>query len=113
MNIEDFGEYCLSMDGVTEKAPFGKFAKCYDSIWVFYILGHMFCFVDMDDFKCVTVKSTSDEIEEIRMNYSSGSNPLNRSLRHWIQPNLNGDVSNRDIYAFVSRWCMTWYLHGW
>ena len=51
MNIEDFRNYCLSMEGVTEKTPFGKFARRYDSILVFYILDHMFCFADMDDFR--------------------------------------------------------------
>lgn len=65
MNIEEFREYCLSMEGVTEKTPFGKFARRYDSILVFYVLDHMFCFVDIDDFSSVTVKSTPDEIEEI------------------------------------------------
>ena len=63
MNIEDIRDYCLSMDDVTEKTPFGKFARRYDSILVFYVLDHMFCFVDMDDFTSVTVKSTPDEVE--------------------------------------------------
>lgn len=103
MNIEDFRNYCLSMDGVTEKTPFGKFARRYESILVFYILDHMFCFTDMDDFTSVTVKSTPDEIEEIRTNHSSVSNPLNQSLRHWIQLNLNGDISDREIYGLIKR----------
>lgn len=103
MNIEEFREYCLSMEGVTEKTPFGKFARRYDSILVFYVLDHMFCFVDIDDFSSVTVKSTPDEIEEIRMNHSSVSNPLNQSLRHWIQLDFNGDVLDCEIYTIVKR----------
>ncbi len=103
MNIEDIRDYCLSMDDVTEKTPFGKFARRYDSILVFYVLDHMFCFADMDDFTSVTVKSTPDEVEEIRMNHASVSDPLNQSLRHWIQLNLNGDVSDSVIYSLVRR----------
>lgn len=103
MNIEELREYCLSMAGVTEKTPFGKFARRYDSILVFYVLDHMFCFVDMDDFSSVTVKSTPDEVEEIRMNHSSVSNPLNQTLKHWIQLNLNGDIPDREIYSLVKR----------
>ena len=103
MNIEDIGDYCLSVDDVTEKTPFGKFARRYDSILVFYVLDHMFCFVDMDDFTSVTVKSTPDEVDEISMNHSSVSDPLNQSLRHWIQLNLNGDVSDSVIYSLVRR----------
>ena len=103
MNIEDIGDYCLSVDDVTEKTPFGKFARRYDSILVFYVLDHMFCFVDMDDFTSVTVKSTPDEVDEISMNHSSVSDPLNQSLRHWMQLNLNGDVSDSVIYSLVRR----------
>lgn len=103
MNIEEFRDYCLSMEGVTGKTPFGKFARRYDSILVFYILDHMFCFADMDDFTSVIVKSTPDEVDEIRMNHSSVSNPLNQSLRYWIQLNLNGDISDSEIHSLVKR----------
>ena len=103
MNIEEFRDFCLSMDGVTEKTPFGKFARRFDSILVFYVLDHMFCLVDMDNFSSVTVKSTPEEIEDIRMEYSSVSDPLNKSLRHWIQLNLNGDITDSDIYRLVKR----------
>lgn len=103
MNIEDFREYCLSLEGVTEKTPFGKFARRYDSILVFYVLDHMFCFTDMDEFTSVTVKSTPDEIDEIRVNHLSVDRPLNQSLRHWIQLNLNGDIADKEIYCLVKR----------
>lgn len=103
MDIEEFRNYCISLEGVTEKTPFGKFAARYDSILVFYILDHMFCLVDMDNFTSVTVKSTPDEIEEIRMNHSSVSDPLNLSLRYWIQLNFNGDIPDRKIYSLVKR----------
>lgn len=101
MNIEDFREYCLSMDGVTEKTPFGKFSRRYDSILVFYVLGHMFCLTDMDDFTSVTVRSTPEDIESLRMEYSSVGNPLNSSLKYWIRLDLNGDVSDKKIYSLV------------
>lgn len=103
MNIEELREYCLKMEGVTEKTPFGKFARRYESILVFYVLDHMFCFADMDDFTSVTVKLTPDEVEELRMNRLSVSDPLNQSLKHWAQLNLNGDIPDREIYALVSR----------
>lgn len=103
MNIEKFRDYCLSLEGVTEKMPFGKFAQRYDSILVFYILDHMFCFAYVDNFISVTVKSTPDELEALRINYSSVSRPLNQSLRYWIQLNLNGDIPDKEIYALVKR----------
>ena len=103
MNIEELRDYCLSMDGVTEKTPFGKFARRFDSVLVFYILDHMFCLTDMDDFASVTVKAEPEVIEELKMTRSSVSSHRNMSERHWIQLNLNGDVSDRELNDLVQR----------
>jgi hypothetical protein len=103
MNIEELREYCLSMEEVTEKTPFGKFARRFDSILVFYILDHMFCLTDMDDFTSVTVKADPEVIEELKMTRSSVSSHRNMSERHWIQLNLNGDISDHEIYIFVKK----------
>ena len=103
MNIEEFREYCLSMEGVTEKIPFGKFARRYESILVFYVLGHMFCLTDMDDFRSVTVISTPEEMAELRLSHASLGAPLNRTLRHWIRLDLDGDFTDSEIYSLVSR----------
>ena len=103
MNIEEFRDFCLSMEGVTEKTPFGKFAKRYDSILVFYVLEHMFCFIDIDNFTFVNIKSTPEEIGKLREHYSSVSNPLNQSMKHWIQLNLNGDIPDNVVYSLTNR----------
>ena len=101
MNIEEVRDYCLSMEGVTEKTPFGKFARRFDSVLVFYILDHMFCMTDMDDFTSVTVKAAPEVIEGLRMTRSSVGSHRNMSERYWIQLNLNGDISDREIYDLV------------
>ena len=103
MDLINFREFCLSLGGVTEKTPFGKFAARYDSILVFYVEGHMFCFIDIDNFTSVTVKSTPEEIAEMWGNYSSLDYPLNQSLRHWIQIDFNGDVPSSIILDKVKR----------
>lgn len=103
MNIEELRDYCLSMKGVNEKTPFGKFARRFDSILVFCILDHMFCLTDMDDFTSVTVKADPEVIKELKMTRSSVSGHRNMSERHWIQLNLNGDISDYEIYNFVKR----------
>lgn len=103
MNIEELREFCLSMEGVTEKTPFGKFARRFDSVLVFYILDHMFCMTDMDDFASVTVKADPETIEDLKMTRSSVGSHRNMSERHWIQLNFNGDIADREIYALVKR----------
>ncbi len=92
MNIEVFRKYCRSLGNVSEKMPFGKFAARYDSILAFYVCGHMFCFIDIDNFTFVNVKSTPDEIEDIKERHVSIGTPINQSLKHWLQLNFNGDI---------------------
>lgn len=103
MDIEEFREYCISLADVVEKTPFGKFARRYESILVFYVCDHIFCLTDIDDFSSVTLKSTPDEIEELRQSYASAVRPRNFSERHWVQINLNGDIPDSLVYRLVKR----------
>ena len=103
MDIEEFREYCLSLGDVAEKTPFGKFARRYDSILVFYVLDHMFCLIDMDNFSFVNVKSTPEEIDDLKLTYSAVAKPINLSERHWIQLDFNGDIPDDKIRALVRR----------
>lgn len=103
MDIESFREYCLSLGDVSEKMPFGKFARRYDSILAFYLCGHMFCFIDIDNFTCADIKSTPEEIAELRANHTSLGNPINRSLRHWIKIHFGGDISTEQLLRLVKR----------
>lgn len=101
MNIEELRDYCLSMEGATEKTPFSKFARRFESVLVFYIFDHIFCMTDMDDFTSVTVKAEPEVIEELKMTRSSVGSHRNMSARHWIQLNLNGDIPDREIYDLI------------
>lgn len=103
MNIEELRDFCMTMEGVEEKTPFGKFAGRYDSILVFYILNHMFCLTDMDDFTSITVRSTPEELIELKMNHASASNPVNLSPKYWMQLNFNGDIKDMEIYNLIKR----------
>lgn len=103
MNIEDLRNFCISLQGVTEKTPFGRFAARYDSILVFYVLDHMFCFFDIDDFTSVNLRSTPAEIEELHLTRNAVGNPLNRSLKHWIKIDFNKDIPDSLIYSLIKQ----------
>ena len=102
VNIEEFREYCLSLGDVTEKMPFGKFAKRFDSLLVFYILDHMFCFVDIDDFTYVNVKSTMEEIARMKSLYTSLGTPGNSALKYWLRLDMDGDIPEAVIREAVA-----------
>lgn len=103
MNIEEFRDYCLSMDGVTEKTPFGKFARRYDSLLVFYVSGHMFCMADIEDFTSVSFRSTDEEIATISERYSAVTTPVNKAMKYWLRVNLNADMPDGVIYSCIRR----------
>ena len=102
MDIEEFRKYCLSLGDVSEKMPFGKFAARYDSILAFYVYGHMFCFIDIDNFTFVKLYNyfgTKLEVYKSRDMVSVG-NPINQSLKHWLQLNFDGDIPDTSIYTW-------------
>lgn len=59
--------------------------------------------IDIDNFTFVNVKSTSDEIEYIKERHVSVGNPINQSLKHWLQLNFDGDIPDTSIYTWVQR----------
>ena len=103
MDIEGFREYCLSLGEVTEKTPFGKFAARFDSVLVFYVCGHMFCMVDMDNFNYAVVKNTSEKSAELQETRNSVERQRNMMAKYRIQLNFGGDVSDTEILDLVKQ----------
>lgn len=103
MDIERFREYCLSFDEVTEKTPFGKFAARFDSVLVFYVCGHMFCMVDMDDFHYAVVKNTPEMIAQLHETSNSVGHLRNMSPKYWIQLNFGRDIPDTEILDLVKQ----------
>lgn len=103
MDIESFREYCLSFEGVAEKTPFGKFAARFDSVLVFYVCGHIFCMIDINDFTSATVKGKPEKIAELHETRTACSNPRNMSPKYWIQLNFGGDIPDAEILSLVKQ----------
>lgn len=101
MNIEQVREYCLSKEGVIEKTPFGKFARRFESILVFYVMGHMFCLTNIEEPDFVEVVTTFDEIDALKDKYSNASDPGNRAMRNWIHLGFNGDIPDSEILRLI------------
>lgn len=103
MDIESFREYCLSLEGVAEKTPFGKFAARFDSVLVFYVCGHMFCMVDINDFTSATVKGKPEKIAELHETRTACTSHRNVSPKYWIQLNFGGDIPDPEILSLVQQ----------
>lgn len=84
MNIEDYRDYCLSLGtDVEEKLPFTAF-KYAGGVLAFYVSGHIFSFLDCDDFRVITLKCQPERIEELKAHYSCIGRPFNLPPKHWI-----------------------------
>lgn len=83
MNLEEFREYCLSLGEVEEKLPFAKMPGG-DTLLVFYICGHTFCYCDLHEFT-VVVKCQTERIAEL-LGTAEGVTPPDShfSVKYWI-----------------------------
>lgn len=84
MNVEELRSYCLSLSpNVEEKFPFPKFKAARD-VLAFYIDGHMFCYFNINDLSCITVKHEKEEIPELIEHYPCLGHPYNCNPKYWI-----------------------------
>lgn len=101
MDLVEYREFCLSLGDVIEKMPFGKFAKRYETMLVFYVCGHMFALCDIEDFSYVSVRMTEPEMSELFQTKSSVEMPVNKAMKYWATIKLGGDISDSDIYSLT------------
>ena len=89
MNIEEYREYCLSLGAdVEEKLPFTAF-RYASNVLVFYVCGHMFAFLDIDNYGIVTLKCQPERIDELKACYECLGKPFNLPSKYWIGIDAN------------------------
>lgn len=87
MNIEEFREYCLSYNGVTEGYPFDE-----DTL-VFKVMEKMFAMTDVDNFSRINLKCDPVKAAMLRDLYPEVEPGYHMNKRHWntIDPHGNLD----------------------
>ena len=87
MNLEEFREFCLSLGEVEEKLPFAKMPGG-DSLLVFYVSSHTFCYCDLHELT-VVVKCQTDRIAELLVTADGVEPPDNHfNPKYWLGINL-------------------------
>lgn len=78
MNLEQFRDYCLSKNGVTEELPFGP-----DTL-VFKVMGKMFALTNLDnpEFR-ISLKNTPEKNIELRAEYPFIQGAYHMNKTHW------------------------------
>lgn len=102
MNIEDLRNYCLSLDGVTERMPFEVFFRNRETLLAFYgPKNHIFCLIDIDKNDVCTVRNTPEKITELKEKFMAITNPYNFNPNVWIGIKFNLDMSDSLIKELV------------
>lgn len=88
MNIEEFHQFCSSLEDVSESFPFDQ------KTLVFKVYSKMFALCDVDNFKSVNLKCDPERAIDLRENYASVLPGYHMSKVHWNTVEMNGDVEN-------------------
>lgn len=102
MNIEEFRDFCLSLEGTTEDFPFDQ------ETLVFKVMGKMFALTHVDSFESVNLKCDPEKIPELREQYPGVLPGYHMSKKHWNTILINGEIPDpllkqwtRDSYDLV------------
>jgi len=95
MNIEEFREYCLSKDQVTEGFPFDE------TTLVFKVLDKMFALTDVEGDFTVNLKSNPEKAIELREKYSCVIPGYHMSKKHWNTIIVDGTLSDDIIKEWI------------
>jgi predicted DNA-binding protein (MmcQ/YjbR family) len=77
MHIDEFRDYCLAKQIVTEELPFDE------TTLVYKVGGKMFALTDMEDEFAVTLKCDPDYSAELREKHSNIRGAYHMNKRHW------------------------------
>lgn len=95
MNIEDFREYCLSFNGVTEGYPFDE-----DTL-VFKVMGKMFAMTDVENFSRINLKCDPVKAAMLRDLYPEVEPGYHMNKRHWNTIDPKGELDDVLIKEWI------------
>ena len=95
MNIEEFRDYCLSKNMVTEEFPFDK------TTLVFKVAGKMFALTDIEDDFSINLKCDPEKAVELRELYPCILPGYHMSKKHWNTIIIDGSINDQMLYEWI------------
>ena len=95
MNIEEFREYCLSYNGVTESFPFDEITL------VFKVGGKMFAICSLDQFDFINLKCDPGRALELRSEYDAVKPGWHMNKKHWNSVYVNQDLNDLMVKELI------------
>ena len=88
MNVEEFREYCLLKNGVTEGFPFDE------STLVFKVMGKMFALTSLDTSFRFTVKAEPERGQQLKDTHSTIEPAWHMNKTHWIMVTVDKSMDD-------------------
>ena len=86
MNIEEFRNFCLQLNGVTEDLPFDE------NTLVFKVGGKMFCAFGLNSFERINLKCDPERSLELREEFLGIKAGYHMNKKHWNSIYTDSDV---------------------
>lgn len=96
MNIEEFRDYCLSKNQVTESFPFDE------ETLVFKVAGKMFALAGLEHHPAtISLKCDPEKALELREEYDEITPGYHMSKIHWNTITIDGNLSHKLISELI------------
>lgn len=95
MNIEQFRNYCLDKEMVTEEFPFDQ------QTLVFKVAGKMFALTDVETFESINLKCDPEQAVEIREKYDSVLPGYHMNKKHWNTVLIDGRIPDKLLLEWI------------
>lgn len=99
MNLEEFREFCLSLKGCRENAPWTD--PRLQNLITFTIGGKWFSLLDLTN-KFTNLKCASERIPELQEKYRGCFPAWHMNKSHWISVCLESDVPDKEIKELIT-----------
>jgi predicted DNA-binding protein (MmcQ/YjbR family) len=95
MNIEQYRDYCVVKNGVTESFPFDEYTL------VFRVMNKIFTLTGIKNFEFINLKCNPEKAIKLREEFDGVSGAYHMSKVHWNSVSVKGDISDKLIYQWI------------
>lgn len=95
MNIEEYRDFCIALNGVTEEFPFDK------NTLVFKVMGKMFTACDVNDFESINLKCNPEKAIELREQFCGVLPGYHMNKKHWNTIVIDSDIDDKLIFQWI------------
>lgn len=95
MNIEEYRDYCIAKNAVTESFPFNE------TVLVFKVAGKMFAITDIHPPFCISLKCDPDRAIELREQYPCIIPGYHLNKKLWNTITIDGTLSDEFLKELI------------